>query len=250
MTSDPIDKLATPDISDPIHDYVELIISGNGLSLTYHLNNLIAMATSPFVSGGGFNTISTITNNFSGDWSTLQKSADAIRNLTEYNRAYRESIDAAMLNVEKSWQGNAAESARSYFSALTTAIDNQIDPMTKVADEIKAYALAAYGMANGIADAVQTLGDCALQWLLTQIAAAKAAATGVGAGIAAGLQAIAAGLVLIMTSKIASILSSIGHLVNAAEALTGVIAAGVSAATEASEIPALPASSYDHPGVS
>ncbi|MEU4414843.1 hypothetical protein [Nocardia salmonicida] len=220
-TAYPIEKLSEPQPSDPIHDYVELVISGNGTSLTYHLNNLITMATSLFVDGG-FNCIGTITNNLTGDWVALQKSSDAIRKLSEYNSAYRDAIDAAMGNVETSWQGNAAQSARTYFSSLTTALDGQTDAMSKIAEEIDAYALASYGMANGIADLVQTLGDMAIQWAATEIAA---------------------------TTKVVKIIGDLGHMVNASEALVGLIVGGLSAAVEASQIPALPSASYDHPGV-
>jgi uncharacterized protein YukE len=249
-TAYPVEKLSEPQSSDPIHDYVELVISGNGTSLTYHLNNLIAMATSPFVDGGGFNCIATITNNLSGDWVALQKSADAISNLAEYNQAYHQAIDAAMSNVEKSWQGNAAESARSYFSSLTTALDGQADALSKVADEISAYALASYGMANGIADLVQTLGDLAIEWAVTQAAAIASASTGVGAGVAAALEAVAAALAVYMATRVVTIIGNLGHMVNASEALVGLMSGGISAAMEASQIPALPAASYDHPGVS
>ncbi|MGW5573336.1 hypothetical protein ACWEVD_19255 [Nocardia thailandica] len=248
-TTYPVEKLAEPESSDPIHDYVELVISGNGTSLTYHLNNLIAMATSPFVAGGGFNCISTITNNLTGDWVALQKSADAIAKLADYNQAFHASIDAAMANAETSWRGNAAESARTYFSSLTAALDGQAEAMGKVAEEIKAYALASYGMANGIADLVQTLGDLAIEWAVTQAAAIASASSVVGAGAAAALEAVAAALAVYMASRVVTIIGKLGHMVNASEALVAVMSGGISAAADASQIPALPAGSYDHPGV-
>ncbi|MCZ9328917.1 WXG100 family type VII secretion target [Nocardia farcinica] len=248
-TTYPVETLSEPQISDPIHDYVELVISGNGTSLTYHLNNLIAMATAPFLGGSGFNCISTITNNLSGDWGALQKSADAIGTLAEYNRAYRAAVDAAMSNVADSWQGNAAESARAYFASLSAALDGQATALAEVAEEIQAYALASYGMANGIADLVQFLGDEALAWIATEVAAATAASTGVGAGGAAALHAVATAIAAVMATRVVDIIGKLGHMVNASEALVGVMSAGISAASEASAIPALPASTYDHPGV-
>ncbi|BDU08095.1 WXG100 family type VII secretion target [Nocardia cyriacigeorgica] len=238
----PIEKLSEPEAADPVHDYVELVISGNGVSLSYHLNNLIAMVTN-------FNCIGTITNNLSGDWVALQKSADAIRNLAEYNGAYRDAIDSALGHVESSWQGNAADNARSYFESLKTALDGQIEAMSTVADEISAYALTSYGMANGIADLVQTLGDLAIQWFVTWVAAKAAASSVVGAGAAAALEAVAAAIAAMMAVKVVKIIGDLGHMVNASEAAVGLISAGISAAVEASQIPALPATSYDHPGV-
>ncbi|MGY0503339.1 hypothetical protein ACWZHB_33040 [Nocardia sp. FBN12] len=246
----PVEKLVDPESSDPVHDYVELIISGNGTSLTYHLNNLISMATAPFMSGEGFNCIGTITNNLSGDWVALQKSGDAIKKLSEYNTEYRAAIEAAMANVENTWQGNAAESARSYFSSLTAALEGQAEAMGKVAEEIASYALASYGMANGIADLVQWLGDLAIQWLVTWLAAKAAAATAVGAGVWITLELAAAAIAAMMATKVVKIIGDLGHMVNSSEALVGLMSTGVQAAVEASQIPALPGSSYDHPGVS
>src|SRR5690606_6989987 len=175
-------------------------------------------------------------------------SADAIRNLSEYNGAYRDAIGSAMSHVESSWQGNAADSARSYFDSLKAALDGQIEAMAKVADEISSYALASYGMANGIADLVQWLGDLAIQWMVTQAAAAAAASSVVGAGAAAALQAVATAIAAMMATKVVTIISNLGHMVNASEAAVGLISAGISAAVEASQIPALPTASYDHPG--
>ncbi|WP_227998675.1 LXG domain-containing protein [Nocardia australiensis] len=249
-TEYPVEKLSEPEPSDPVHDYVELVISGNGTSMSYHLNNLIAMATVGFTGSSGFNCIGTITNNLSGDWVALQKSADAIRKLSEYNSAYHEAIDSAMSNVEKSWQGNAAESARSYFSSLTAALDGQTEPLSKVADEISAFALASYGMANGIADLVQYLGDLAIEWFVTWVAALSADSTIVGVEVGVALKAVAAAIAALMGLKVATIIGNLGHMVNASEAVVGLMSAGISSAVEASQIPALPSSPYDHPGVS
>lgn len=249
-TEYPIDKLSEPQASDYIHDYVELIISGNGPSLTYHLNNAICMATAPFMGGEGFNCISTITNNFSGDWAALRKAADAIHNLSEYNNAYHAAIDSAMGKVEQSWQGNAAESARSYFESFTAALDGQAAFMAKIADDISSYALASYGMANGVADLVQWLGDMAIQWLVTFLAAKAAASTGVGVAVWATLEVAAAAIAAAMALKAVKIIGNIGHVVNASEALAGLMSSGVIAAVEGSQIPMLPGKAYDHPGVS
>ncbi|ONM47251.1 hypothetical protein [Nocardia donostiensis] len=118
----PVEKLTEPQISDPYPDLLELIINGNGISLTYHINNLVAIIT------GGFNPLQTITDNVSGNWSALQKSADAIRKLADYNSAYHQALDSAMGIAEQSWKGNAADDARQFFTTLTDALDAQVGP--------------------------------------------------------------------------------------------------------------------------
>ncbi|APE32754.1 hypothetical protein BOX37_00815 [Nocardia mangyaensis] len=237
----PIDKLTTPTSSDPVPDFVELIIAGNGVSLTYYANMIIKGVT-------GTDLIGTITNKLSGDWAALQQSAGAIRNLTEYNTAYHNSIDTAMSNVEDSWKGNAADSARDFFSELTAALDSQIDPMNEVADALDEFALASYGMANGIAGVVQYLGDLVIQLVVTWAAQVAAASSVVGAPAVAALKAVEAAILAFMALKVVQIISMIGNIVNGAEAMMGYLHAGGSA-IQAAEVPELASSSYDHPGV-
>lgn len=253
----PVEKLTEPQISDPYPDLLELIINGNGVSLTYHINNLVAIITN------GFNPLQTITDNVSGNWSALQKSADAIRKLADYNGAYHQAIDDAMGITDQSWKGNAADNARQFFTTLTDALDAQVGPMKKIADDIDAFALSSYHMANGLAAIVQLIGDYAIQWLITKmaaiakrIAAAAAASTVVGAPVAAGLTAAANALdavaVAIASALALQVVKLIGQLsswVNAAQGLIGAISAAILSAVETGKIPELPAKSYDHPGV-
>lgn len=258
----PMEKLTEPKENDPYPNFLELIINGNGLSLTYHANNLIAIVTEEF-SGNKVDLLGTITNNVTGNWSALQKSADAIRNLAAYNTAYHEAVDAAMGISGQTWKGNAADSAREFFKTLDDALDAQVEPLNKIADEIDAFALASYHMANGLATIVQALGDHFLQWLITKAAAvaawaaaATAAATGVGATISAGfantaraLEAVAKALELIMATKAAEVISDLSQWVGAAQGLIGAISAGILSAMETGAFPDLPRASYDHPGV-
>lgn len=252
----PIAKLTEPKDNDPYPNLLELIINGNGLSLTYHANNLIVMVT-------GCDLLATITNNVSGNWSALQTSASAIRNLAAYNGVYREALDGAMGISEQTWKGNAADSAREYFKILNDALEAQIDPMNQIADDIDAFALSSYHMANGLATIVQALGDFALQWMITKaaaaatrIAAAAAASTAVGAAVAAGLastanalEAVAAAIAAIMATKVAQAIGDLSQWVGAAQGLIGAISAGILSAMDTGAIPALPGDSYDHPGV-
>lgn len=62
------------------------------------------------------------------------------------------------------------------------------------------------------------------------------------------MQAVATAIAAMMATKVVTIISNLGHMVNASEAAVGLISAGISAAVEASQIPALPTASYDHPG--
>lgn len=252
----PIEKLTDPTDNDPYPNLLELIINGNGLSLTYHANNLIVMVT-------GCDLLATITNNVTGNWSSLQKSSSAIRNLSAYNGAYHEALDGAMGLSEQTWKGNAADSAREFFKTLDDALDAQVDPLNKMADDIDGFALASYHMANGLATVVQALGDLAIQWMITKaaaaaqrIAAAAAASTGVGATVAAGLmttanilEGVAVAIAAIMATKVAKAIGDLSQWVGAAQALVGAISAGLLSALETGAIPDLPSASYDHPGV-
>ncbi|MFF0528162.1 WXG100 family type VII secretion target [Nocardia amikacinitolerans] len=238
----PIEKLTEPKETDPIPDLAELIINGNGVSMTYIANTIIKTFT-------GYDILGTITNKYTGDWAALQKAADAVRNLADYNTEYHKAIDSAMSKVDQSWAGNAADSARSFFTTLTDALDNQVDPLHALAETIDNVANIAYANANALAAIVQTLGDLVIAWIVNQAAKAAAASSVVGAPYAAALVSVDAAITAFVGLETVKFIGILGNVISAIQGLSGVIAEGTLAVTDSVQIPDLPGDSYDHPGV-
>lgn len=240
VTEYPVSKLGDPTVTDPVPNLLELIINGNGVSLTYGLNTLIAGVT-------GWDAIATITNYVSGDWGALQKSAGAIRNLAFYNDAYQQSVDSAISNFAQTWKGNAADNARTYFTKLGDALSDQIGPMLEMADKIDEFARLSYDLANGIAALVQYLGDLAIQWVVAEAAAIAAASSGIAAAAAPALKAVAAAIAAVMALQTVKAIGMFGNWFSAAQGLNGYLSLE---SADVVKIPKLPEKSYDHPGVS
>ncbi|NKY58146.1 hypothetical protein [Nocardia flavorosea] len=231
----PVAKLATPsDDTDPVSNLAELMLNGNGVSMSYMINAVISYVT-------GFDPIGTVTNYASGDWSTLYQSAQAIRNMAGYNSAYEGSIDSAAAHFAASWTGNAADDARAFFTTLGDSLTGQIDPMNEMAGKIEEFALNSYEMANGIAAALQGLGDLAIVFLVNQAAARLPTPA------AAVFQSVAAAIAAVMAVKSVQVVSAFGNWYSGAMALLSYLESGEDYKID---IPELPEKTYDHPGVS
>ncbi|WP_433523010.1 WXG100 family type VII secretion target [Nocardia pseudovaccinii] len=214
-------------------------VLGNAYSVTYYLNLIVSLT--------GWNPIEEVQKYFGGDWQEMLESAKAVENLAGYNTAYGDAIDAAMKNVESSWQGNAATSANDYFSKLSAALDGQVEPLTEISNAVAAFAWASFGIAQTVQAGILELGDRVVQWVLTQAAAAAAAATGVGASAAAALEVVCNAILLAMTLNVVKQVKNLGALLAAAQAALGTITAFIGTAMEF-QIPSL-GGTYDHPGV-
>ncbi|MEV0061849.1 hypothetical protein [Nocardia sp. NPDC050718] len=238
---DPTQQLTTPEVEVWWSTGGKLVdfALGNAYSLTYYIDVIISLT--------GFEPIKEAQEYLGGDWEGLLKSAKAVENLAAYNTAYSDAIDAAMNSTESSWSGNAATSADAYFSKLTAAIDAQVDPLTQVSNVIATFAWEAYGVAQAVQALILELGDLAIQWVVTEGAAALSAGTGVGAAAAVALQVAAAAIAASMVANVVKQAKLYGSLAAAAAAAVGAVYGLIGSSVEL-DIPDL-GGTYDHPGV-
>ncbi|MBF6088603.1 hypothetical protein IU438_23780 [Nocardia cyriacigeorgica] len=241
MSQSPTDSLTAPEPDDPVPDMVELATNANAVSPAYWLNGIIKTIT-------GFDALTIITDYVAGDWAAMQKAGTAIENLAKYNAAYAVGIDSAVKEFEASWRGNAAENSRTYFASLTDGLNKQVDPLQQIADEIKAFALSSYGLAQTVSGLVQTLFDLAAMYAIKQAAVAALSATVAGAPAAAAMQAAAAFDAARMIKTWIDIWGKLGLMFAGSEGAIGMISAGINGVVESAELPAINASGYDHPG--
>lgn len=243
MSPSAIETLVTPQPDDPVPDMVELATNANAVSPAFWLNGIIKTIT-------GFDALTTITDYVAGDWAAIQQAGTAIENLAKYNVVYADGINAAAKDFEASWRGNAADSARTYFASLAGGLGKQVDPLQEIADEIKAFALSSYGLAQTISGLVQTLFDLAAMWAIKQVAVAALSATVAGAPAAAAMEAAAALDAARMIKTWIDIWGKLGLMWAGSEGTIGAISAGLNGAIDSADLPAIKADSYDHPGVS
>ncbi|MFI7669939.1 WXG100 family type VII secretion target [Nocardia sp. NPDC049526] len=239
--TDPTQKLMEPQVEAwfTVGGKMVDFVLGNAYSVANYLNLIISLT--------GWDPVELVQKYFGGDWEELLKSARAVENLAAYNTAYGEAIDAAMKNVESSWQGNAATSADDYFSKLKTALDGQVEPLTEIANGIASFAWTSFSIAQTVQALMLELGDWIIKWLLTKAAAVAARVSGYGAAAAAALEAVCLAIVAAMEANILKQVKLYGTLLTAATAAVGGIYAAIGLSADA-QIPSL-GGTYDHPGV-
>ncbi|QIS16424.1 hypothetical protein [Nocardia arthritidis] len=241
MSDKPIDQLAEPQSHDPVPDLVELFLNNNVYSPTYWVDQFIVQVI-------GKDPLGWATTEFAGDWAQMQKAGAAIRNLSKYSGSYESSIYAAVKDVDSSWRGNAADSARDYFGGLRDAISNQVGPLKNIAQDIDTFALSSYYAAQGISFLIQSIIDTAIIAVAEEAAAAAAASTGVGAIASVGLEAAVAYDMVKMVGLWNQVLTKYATFATAGETAVAAILDGV-ATVRSKDIPQLPSAGYHHPGV-
>ncbi|MFC6011017.1 hypothetical protein [Nocardia lasii] len=242
MSDQPVANLVTPEKSDPIPDLVELVINGNGVSLSYRINYLIMTLTS-------FDLLALITNDLAGDWSELQKSGQAVANLAQYNKDLASTIEVATAVMRNGWEGNAADNAGEYFSTLATTLSAQVETLNGISDEIAKCASASYNLAALAAGAVQEAIDISVV-ILALIAASIASKSSVVAAPASlGVDAVIAAQVVRLGLAIYKIVGFLSKIFTTVQAAAGFVEA-LQADIDFTKLIELPESGYKHAGVS
>lgn len=241
MTAQPIAELQVPQSEDPIPNLAELILNGNGVSLTYLVNEAIKT----FIQQ---DPLGTVTNKVAGNWEELQRASQAVGNLSAYNTAVSTAVSTATATVRGTWEGNASDNAAQYFGTIVEALDLQVQPLASISDELDTFATAAYELAGLAAGAVQSLVDNTVI-ALTVLAASVAAKAGVvSAPASLGLDAVLAVQILRIVTYFYKLTGLIGDIFTSAEGIIGTITA-MSAGLQFENLKELPESGYKHPGV-
>ncbi|MEU4316056.1 WXG100 family type VII secretion target [Nocardia sp. NPDC024068] len=240
MGAAPAEKLVEPALEDPMNDKFEFLVTANEISPTYW-----ACTWSKNVLG--VDPVEWFAQKISGDWEALQKAGKAVENLSAYSSGFAGEIENAAKAVDATWDGNAANSAQTYFAELATAVSAQIDSLNTIADEINNFANAAYFGAKTIGDTVQTLLDLAAVAIIEWVAVEISAATGVGLVATAALVAAATLSTLKVIKEFGLVVAAFSSIYTVLEGIAGVIYSGIGT-LQSGELPALPQKSYDHPG--
>lgn len=235
----PVGELTEPQPKDPVPDLVENILGATQyISISYWLGWAAEQVT-------GTNPWLWIAEQYAGDWKAAQSAGQAIKNLGEFNTVAANNIGAGAETVFADWQGNAADTARDYFSGLMKTLKDQAPELESVGRGFESMAAGMYATANVIKGLWETLLDLLIVIGLEAAAAAASSWTIIGP-IVAG-----AAVVATITNAIGvweQILETHNHAWNAVQGLVGLVA-GFLGGLDDLEKHVLPASGYDHPGV-
>ncbi|MBO0880083.1 MAG: hypothetical protein J2P17_06940 [Mycobacterium sp.] len=95
-----------------------------------------------------------------GDWKSLDKTADAIKNLADFNTAYANAQDKITAQIFPDyWQGKAAHGAKIYFNRLSETIRAQVQVLQGLSGDVKKLADAMYKVAQDVKTILDTITD-------------------------------------------------------------------------------------------
>lgn len=238
MPSTPSAELTAPTSSDPIPDLVENIIGfPQYVSPSYWLGWAAEKVT-------GTNPWAWVGEQYAGDWKAVQKAGDAIKKLGEFNDSYAGVINSGVATVGYDWQGQAAASAKAYFTGLSNILKEQISDLAALGKEFEQMAIGMYEWSNAIKGLMETLTDLLIAIGLEAAAAAATSWTVIGP-ILSGAAAVAT-----ITKAIGvwgQVIEVHNHVWNAVQGFTGLVA-GYLGGLHGLDTHPLPAGAYDHPG--
>jgi hypothetical protein len=95
-----------------------------------------------------------------GDWESVAKTAEAIKNLANFNAAYVSALSEQTGGLfPEHWRGRAATAAGSYFANLAQALRDQVQPLRDMGDQVTKLAYGVFQMADTIKGLLEMLTD-------------------------------------------------------------------------------------------
>ncbi|SFB00923.1 hypothetical protein SAMN05216266_103250 [Amycolatopsis marina] len=239
MSESPSAELADPTASDPVPDLLENVIGiSQYISISYWVGQAVDLIFD-------VNPFSWVAEQFAGDWEKVQKAGIALENLGKFSTEYSGAITSGWSTVSSDWQGNAADSANTYFSGLAATIEDQQSTLVAMGKEFKQSAVGMYETANAIKGMLETLLDLLIAIGIELAAAAASSWTVIGPILSGAAAAVTISKALGVWGQM---LEAHTWAWNAAQGLVGLMAGYLSTLGDI-EKHALPESNYDHPGV-
>ena len=231
--------LVSPTLPDETmtNGFVNPIDILNYASPTAWINKGIEAAT-------GFDVIGSFMEAVSGDWEAIWKFGEAMGHLADCMAELGIDVQQGMLQLDDSWDGNAADAAYLYFSSLATGISGSQYDFRQIQQDYQQAALGAWQLANQLGNILQAIVDAWLIGLAAAGAGAAVSATGVGAfaGYAvAGVQA----------ARIAKLVNDASLKINTAgTAIMAIFATPMTIANRGGDLSniKLPTAAYTTPG--
>ncbi|MBM4555122.1 hypothetical protein GS466_08965 [Rhodococcus hoagii] len=239
MPDRPADVLVEPSGSDPVPDGIENLLGLSYLSPSFYVQQFCTKVL-------GVDPWAWAAEKLAGDWSGVIRAANSVRSLANYNDTFSHSVRDGAAGMQ-SWEGDAAENARSYFHGFDSALTSQVAPLRSIADQMEQLAIAMYELSKAVGDALSSISDMAII-ALVEIAAAEAlAVTGVGAFAslsAAGAAALQVTRIIAAWGSVLDLWTKTWTTVQAL--MSGIV--GTAAGAEFIDLPNLPESAYTFQG--
>jgi hypothetical protein len=193
----------------------------------------------------GWDVFGWCTDWLSGDWEAIWKFGDAMINLADCLQEQGITIQRSAITMDESWDGNAADAAYQYFSALAAATSGQQIALHDIGESYHKAALGAWQLGNQLGNIMQALADKAIIAGISFAVGTATAETGVGAVAGYGVAAWQAVEMMSLANRASTIINTGGT------AVLGAFGAGMAVGYKGGDLSAvpLPKTPYLPPGV-
>lgn len=181
---------------------------------------------------------------FAGDWEAVWKAAGALSNLAGAMQDIGVNLSHGNLELDRAWDGHAADAAYAYFTPLAAAVSAQQVPLGRLSEAYLKAAEGTYRQAEVYSGLMKDAYDAALVAAIAASAGTVTIETGVGAVAGYSIAAYEIGKLLQLLDKAKKVEATAISLINE---VAGIIQAASADAGEFAEHP-LPGA-YDHAGV-
>jgi hypothetical protein len=209
----------------------------NYLSPSAWVNSIIANVS-------GIDIFGYVTDTFTGEWAALYKFGDALNNLAQCMQQIGIDIERGVINVDQTWDGNAADSAYFYFSGLAAAVSSQQTALYDAADGYHRAARGAWELSSQLGNILQAVADKAILIGISAAIGTATAESGVGAIVGYGMAAYQMTQLLALVNKASTIANTAGSVI------MGAMGGGMDAFSQGSHLTDIPVPStpYAAPG--
>ncbi|MBF6333884.1 WXG100 family type VII secretion target [Nocardia transvalensis] len=237
----PEETLTAPRAEDPMPGVIPFFAGGNFISPAYYISTIVKGVI-------GFDIFGWASEKVQGDWEAVRKAAEAAGNLSRFNSAFADSVQAGWRNtVEQSWHGEAAGSAGAYFNQLAATLDFQVRPLEEIERQLTNISTGMRELARLVGDILQDIADWGLLLGASMAAQAVLAATLVGGPAAAAQAAISATYVVMIIQRVDAAITLVTRTYKTIYGGIGALNV-LSSQTMPDKLPPLPNSAYNHPG--
>jgi hypothetical protein len=161
---------------------------------------------------------------FVGDWAGARQAADILRNVGRSMNSVGLNVQWGSQGIEAVWQGNAADGATGYLMALARRFDppNTYFPIDTLAKQYEAASADMVNLRDAAVNILNSIFDAVLEACVAAGIGGGAAATGVGAPVAALAALYAGHKIARVVDAIADLNSVVGDLATATSTLKAV----------------------------
>ncbi|MEU4156465.1 hypothetical protein [Actinoplanes sp. NPDC026670] len=147
----------------------------NYVSPTSWINEIINVVTE-------FDVLGFLTEAIGGDWSTIWRFGDAMRNVGECVGQIAVNLQQDFNRIDETWDGNANDAAAGYFTTMASTVAQMRFTLLEIGESYHTAAKGAWGFATQLANLLQALVDKAIIAGILGIGTAVLYSSGVGAG--------------------------------------------------------------------